>query len=108
MPRPGRASRALVATITSLLTIAGGTAALADQLVADGDTLTSGPNVSVTACGVAHAFTGSATVSFQGGGNTPHFAGGAVVTLTAAPSAEAAAAGITATGGTLTLPTPWT
>ena len=108
MRTPGRSSKALVATITTLLTIAGGTAALADQLVADGDTLTSGPNVSVTACGVAHAFTGSATVSFQGGGNTPHFAGGAVVTLTAAPSAEAAAAGITATGGTLTLPTPWT
>ena len=107
MPRPGRASRALVATITALLTIAGGTAALADQLVADGDTLTSGPNVSVTACGVAHAFTGSATVSFQGGGNTPHFAGGAVVSMTAAPSAEAVAAGITATGGTLTLPASW-
>jgi hypothetical protein len=107
MPRPRRASRALVATITALLTIAGGTAALADQLVTDGDTLTSGPNVSVTACGVAHAFTGSATVSFQGGGNTPHFAGGAIVSMTAAPSAEAVAAGITATGGTLTLPASW-
>ena len=58
-------SRAFVATVTALLTIAGGTAALADQFVTDGDTLTSGPNVSVTACGVAHAFTGSATVSFS-------------------------------------------
>jgi hypothetical protein len=104
---PGRSSRTLVAAITALLTIAGGTAALADQFVTDGDTLTSGPNVSVTACGVAHAFSGTATISFQGGGGTSHFANGAVVTVTAAPSVDAAAAGITATGGTLTLPTPW-
>ncbi len=103
----GRSSKALVAAITTLLMISGGTSALADRVVADGDDLSSGPNVSVTACGVAHAFAGSATVSFQGGGNTPHFAGGAVVTVTAAPSAEAAAAGITATGGTLTLPASW-
>ena len=104
----GRSSRALVAAITALLTTVGGTVALADQFVTDGDTLTSGPNVSVSACGVAHSFSGTATVSFQGGGGTSHFANGAVVTVTATPSVEAVAAGITATGGTLTLPTPWT
>ena len=102
---PGRASKALVATITALVTIAGGTAALADQLTAHGDTLTSSPNVSVTACAVAHAFSGTANVSFQG---STHFAGGATVTVTAAPSSDAATAGITATGGTLTLPASWT
>ena len=103
----GRSSKALAAAVTALLTITGGTTALADQFVADGDLLTSGPNVSITACPVAHAFTGQATVSFQGGGSTPHFASGAVVTVTAAPSAAAAAAGIIAAGGTLTLPAPW-
>ena len=103
----GRSSKALVAAVTALLTVTGGTTALADQFVADGDVLTSGPNVAITACAVAHAFTGTATVSFQGGGSTAHFAGSATVTVTATPSAEAAAAGITAAGGTMTLPTSW-
>src|SRR4051812_18969925 len=97
----------------ALLAVAGalGAVAYADTINADGDLvkpndrLQYGSGSFQEPCanrGIPVA--GAVTIKFNG---TIHFDSGATVTVTAAPDTDAAAAGITASGSTAVVPTPW-
>jgi len=92
----------LAASLTFL--VATGMPALADVVTADTDTVSSGfqKTVTITDCSVAHTNSAAAVIQY-GGGVGSHFADGASVTVTATPNA----AGLTAVGGLVALPTPW-
>ena len=98
--------------------VLGAVFAYADTVNADGDTVTPNNNLSYTpnAGFTAHcsdrgsAVAGVATITFNGGretGRAPHYDPGATVTVTDVPDAAGAAAGITASGGTGTVPASW-
>ena len=90
----------------------GAVVAYADSINGDGDVLTPNNNISYTdsASFTQHCVTrgtplvGAVTVKFNG---TKHYDPGATLTFTATPDAAGTAAGITTTGGTATVPTPW-
>jgi hypothetical protein len=78
-------------------------AAIADTLTIDGDVLntSNSKNTSFTLCpGVGGSVNQAATVNFQGGTNTDHFATGATVNITASVQSEAQNF-ITATGASV-------
>ena len=88
-------------------------AALADQLQADGDTSVPPGNISYTVGGTgnSHLCTtrgtpvpGSTVVTRSG---ATHFTAGETVTVTPSPDAAGVAAGITSTGGSVSVPSPW-
>jgi hypothetical protein len=94
-----------MAVMTALFVMVSGAFALADNITADGDTVTviGDPNVQLSNCSSAQTLFGSAKIAFQGGGGTDHFAGGA--TLTVVVTAESP---VTAVGpATTTLPATW-
>ena len=102
---------ATVAAVLGASTIAA--VAYADNLGVDGDTTVSPPNISYTVAGTGNshacstrgtAVPGLATINFQG---STHLTAGETVTVATTPDAAAVAAGITVTGGTATVPTPW-
>jgi hypothetical protein len=107
--------RAVVTTAATAVAIATtGSVAFADNLGPDGDTAKSGNNISygltattgVEACSTrGTAVNGVVDVNYQG---SSHFDQGATVTITVTPRAgagQAASVGITATGGSNTVPT---
>jgi len=75
----------LAASLTFL--VATGMPALADDLKADTDTLHSGfqNSITITECSVPRTNSAAAEIRFQG--TAGHFAGGAIVTVTATPNA---------------------
>ena len=92
--------------------------AYADTVNGDGDIVKPNNNLSYTPSAnfTEHcsdrgaAVAGVATIKFNGGattGRAPHYDPGATVTVTDVPDAAGAAAGITASGGTGTVPDPW-
>ena len=108
---------ALAGAVIAALAL-GGVFAYADTVSADGDTVTPNNNLSYTPSAnfTAHcsdrgpAVAGVATIKFNGGqdtGRAPHYDPGATVTVTDVPDAAGAAAGITASGGTGTVPATW-
>jgi PKD repeat protein len=115
--RLGRRGFALLVALAAALAV-GAVFAYGDTVSADGDTVTPNNNLSYTpAAGFTeHCSTrgstvsGLATIKFNGGatsGRAPHYDPGATVTVTDTPDAAGAAAGITTTGGTGTVPDPW-
>jgi hypothetical protein len=92
-----------VSTLTALLVV-WGTVAAADTIQTDGDVLSGGLNIAITDCSIAHSYAGEAVISY---GGSSHFANGANVSVAVTPASGAAAAGITASGGSVTLPNPW-
>jgi len=109
LPVVGAAAAALVLGVV---------AASADTVSADGDTVKPNNNLQYTP---SASFTerctdrgnpvgGLATIRFNGGretGRAPHYDPGATVSVTVTPDAAGSAAGITASGGTGTVPDPW-
>jgi len=96
----------------------GAVVASADTVSADGDTVKPNNNLGYTPAANftercssrGTAVAGLATIKFNGGretGRAPHYDPGATVTVTVSPDAAGAAAGISATGGTGTVPDPW-
>jgi hypothetical protein len=108
--RRGRVSLILATAVAGLGVIA---TAYADNVNADGDTVASPDNINYNnnggpndrACNTrGSAVPGSARMAF---GGSAHFGAGQTVTVTVTPSVGAAAQGITASGGTGTVPSPW-
>jgi len=108
--RRGRVSL-IIGTLVAALTLVA--VAYADQVQVDGDTATNGNNVSYKATPGAGdeacstrgtAVAGRVSINYQG--NT-HYNPSSTVTVTVTPNANALAAGITATGGTATVPSGW-
>src|SRR3954452_5020502 len=115
--RVGGRSLALVGALLAALAI-GAVFAYADTVSADGDTVTPNNNLSYTTAAnfTAHcsdrgvAVAGLATINFNGGretGRAPHYDPVAIVTGKDVPDAAGVAAGITASGGTGTVPGTW-
>lgn len=109
--RPTVLRRALA--LAGVALIISTTAVYADQVSIDGDTAKVGNNIAyldtaspgAEACSTrGTAVAGLVTISYQGGN---HFTAGANVTVSVVPDAAAATAGITASGGTATVPNPW-
>ena len=97
----------------ALLAVAGalGAAAYADTVSGDGDILRPNNRLQYGSGGFQEPCSGrgtpvagEVTVRFNG---TIHFDSGSMLTVTAAPNADAAAVGITASGSTAVVPTPW-
>jgi hypothetical protein len=102
-----------VTVLAALSLFFGASLAYADTLSPDGDTAKNGNNITyldtaspgAEACSTrGTAVAGLVTVTYNGG---THFTPGATVTILATPDATATAAGITASGGTATVPSTW-
>ena len=87
--------------------------ALADQLQIDGDTSVPPNNISYTVGGTGNShlcstrgtpISGVSEITYNG---STHYTAGETVTVTATPDAAGLAAGITSTGGAVTVSTPW-
>ena len=107
--RPWRRRLLIVLAIASMAAVVV-SAALADGVQTDGDIATTNNNVQYQptanaaneACSTrGSAVAGRVTVTYNGGS---HFTVGGPVTATVTPSAEATSAGITASGGSATVP----
>ena len=97
----------------ALLAVAGalGAVAYADTVSGDGDTLRPNNRLQYGSGGFQEpcsgrgsAVAGAVTVRFNG---TVHFDSGSMLTVTATADSDATAAGITASGSTAVVPTPW-
>lgn len=101
-----RISVPLIAALTVIFTVALSAVAVADDITADGDTVSPSPNIAISDCTVLpKTFGGSATIKYSGNN---HFASGANLTLSVTPDQAATTAGITASGpSSTTLPDPW-
>lgn len=101
-------SRVIALLSALFLLVTGAGIAYADEVKADGDTVSaSGTGVNVTVTGsrcLGYVSEGMAYVKFNG---SDHFADGASVTVVVDPETAADSVGITATGGTYTMPNPW-
>jgi hypothetical protein len=99
---------AVLATMAMMMLTAG--IARADNLTADGDTVSSdggnGTNLAVegSECLTDYVSVGRAELTYNG---STHFASGSVVTATSTVDAAGVAAGVAASGGTHTMPSPW-
>jgi hypothetical protein len=96
-----------------LVAVAGllGTVAYADTASGDGDVLKPNNRLQYGSGGFQEpcsgrgsAVAGAVTIRFNG---TVHFDSGAMITVAATPDSAATAAGITASGSTTVVPTPW-
>ena len=101
-----RFSRALAVTTVASLVMA--TAAFADTLTADGDVLNSDTNLGISGEACDTLPDTYATRALIGFGGSDHFADSAQVSVSSAPDADAATAGITTSGnGTIIMPSNW-
>ena len=102
---------AVLGAATALLV--GAVVAYADTIKADGDIVKSGNNVSYTDTAnftqrcAARGTPVAGVVAVKYNGNGTHFDPGAALTISLSPDAAGTAAGISATGGTTTMPDPW-
>lgn len=114
-----RRTRMVMAAVAAfVMLIVSANLALADDLVVDGDALTSGStsngaNTSVrdARCDSNFVGSGSAVITYSGGTGrgVKHLAAGSSVVVTSTPTAAAAEAGIsTGGGGSVTVPLAWT
>ena len=101
------------AALAALLVIASalGAVAYADTVSADGDLFKQNNRLQYGSGGFQEPcanrgtpVSGAATITFNG---TVHFDSGSTITVVAAPDADASAVGITSSGSTAVVPTPW-
>ena len=109
----GKVIRKRWLAVGAFLLVAGalGTVAYADTINPDGDTVRPNNRLQYGSGGFQEPCSnrgtpvaGAVTVRFNG---TVHFDSGSMLTVTATPDADATAAGITASGSTAVVPTPW-
>src|SRR3954470_19611916 len=112
MSRVGRHGKRWLA-VGALVAVAGvlGAVAYADTVSGDGDLVRPNNRLQYGSAGFPEPCSGrgapvagAVTVRFNG---TVHFDSGSMLTVTATPDSDATAAGITASGSTAVVPTPW-